>query len=448
MISADDAALAAWVASLRASPVLRQLAEPVLRQLIYDGELQHFTHGAELIRAGTLASAAFLVVGGACDVQRPDRTDRLEAPALVGEIAALTGTPEMATVRAVGPVNAIVIERDSFLNAIRTFAAAGQELTELVAERLCAPDSIRLVGRFAVEGIMGEGGSGRVLRARHPLLGIPLALKMLSHALALSPEGPRAFIREASVLVHLDHPGIVRVLDAFEAYGTFFIVMPWLEGATLREHVNRDSGFSPEQILSLAEEALDALAVLHAAGLVHRDVKPSNILIRPSGRLVLIDLGIACQRDVAASRGLGALWVREGGRVRLVGSPTYSSPEQILARPLDGRSDVYSLGCTLYELVFGRPPFDADDIDGVIEGHLRGTPSFDRAPLVPMGEPFLRWLRSCLSRTRANRPDAAAARAALRHLIPATVSERSAPRARVTVPIPVILDTGELSARA
>jgi serine/threonine protein kinase len=333
-------------------------------------------------------------------------------------------------------VDAIVLPRDDIPRGIQISAAAAQALTELVAERLCAPDSAHLAGRFAVEGIIGTGGSGRVLRARHPLLGIPLALKMLSHALALSPEGPRAFIREASLLVHLDHPGIVRVLDAFEAHGTFFIVMPWIEGATLREHIDGNSSYGPEQILQMAEEALDALSVLHAAGLVHRDVKPSNFLVRPSGRLVLIDLGIACQRDVAAAER------------RLVGSPSYCSPEQILGRPVDGRSDVYSLGCTLYELVFGRPPFAADDIDGVIDGHLRETPSFDLAPRVPMGEPFLRWLRRCLSRTRTNRPDAAAARAALRYLIPPPVAERSGPRARVTVPIPVFLGTGESSGRA
>jgi serine/threonine-protein kinase len=425
MISADDATRSAWADSLRASPVLCHLAETELRGLIDHGELQHFAAGAELIRADTMTCAAYLVVEGACEVQRPDgRTVRLEAPALVGEVAALTGTPRLATVRAVDRVAAIVIERDRFLAAIRTSAEAGQELTELVADRLCAPDSMREVGRFAVEGIIGEGGSGRVLRARHPLLGIPLALKMLSHALALSPGGPRAFIREASLLVHLDHPGIVRVLDAFEAHGTFFIVMPWIEGATLREHIERNPGSSPVQIFQMAEEALDALAVLHAAGLVHRDVKPSNLLVRPSGRLVLIDLGIACQRDATAER-------------RLVGSPSYCSPEQILGRPVDGRSDVYSLGCTLYELVFGRPPYRAESIDGVIEGHLRGTPSFDVAPLVPMGEPFLRWLRSCLSRTRSNRPDAATARAALRRLIPQPASERSTPRARVTIPMPL-----------
>jgi serine/threonine protein kinase len=180
-------------------------------------------------------------------------------------------------------------------------------------------------------------------------------------------------------------------------------------------------------------------------------VKPSNLLVNSSGRLVLIDLGIACQRDAAAPRGAapthdppsaGALWV-PGGRVRLVGSPSYCSPEQILGRSVDGRSDVYSLGCTLYELVFGRPPFEAEDIDGAIHGHLHGTPSFDLPPLVAMEEPFLRWLRRCMSRTRANRPDAAAARAELRHLLPPPVVERPGWRARASAAFPVLRETVE-----
>jgi eukaryotic-like serine/threonine-protein kinase len=434
MNSLGEAPRQRWLASLRHSPVLRHLSEAQLGGLLDDGELRTFADGALLAGAETSRCEAFLVVEGACDAASAEGSERLAAPTLVGEVAALTGMPTRATVRSVGRTTAVAITRDRFLAAIRSSAAAGQELTNLVADRLCAPGSISQVGRFPVDGIMGEGGSGRVLRARHPLLGIPLALKMLSHALALSADGQRAFIREASLLVHLDHPGIVRVLDAFEAHGTFFIVMPWIEGATLREHIDGRSGLRTEQVLQIAEETLDALTVLHAAGLVHRDVKPSNLLVRPSGRVVLIDLGIACQRDASASR-------------RLVGSPAYCSPEQILGRPVDGRSDVYSLGCTLYELVFGRPPFEGNDVDAVLEAHLRATPAFDLSPVVSMGEPFLRWLRRCMSRTRANRPDAAAARAELRSLTPAAPIERVAPRARVTVPMPVLLDDEAVRAR-
>ncbi len=426
MTSLDEATRAAWAASLRRSPVLGHLTDERLDGLI-DGILpRNFVDGEILVGGDAAPREAFLIVDGAAEARRGDESIRAQAPVLVGEIAVLTGTPSRATVRAVGGAAAVAISRQRLLGAIRSSAAAGQELTNVVAEWLCAPGRTGCVGRFPVEGIIGEGGSGRVLRARHPLLGIPLALKMLSHALALSPDGPRAFVREASLLVHLDHPGIVRVLDAFEAHGTFFIVMPWIEGATLREHIDRHSSLRPEQVVQIAEETLDALAVLHAARLVHRDVKPSNILIRPSGRVVLIDLGIACQRDASGSG-------------RLVGSPSYCSPEQILGRPVDGRSDVYSLGCTLYELVFGRPPFEGEGIDAVLQAHLHATPSFDRPLAVPMSDSFVRWLRRCLSRTRTGRPDAAQARAELGALAPPAPLERIAPRARVTVPMPVLL---------
>ena len=434
MTSLDEATRVAWTSSLRRSPVLAHLTDEQLGGLIEGVVPRRFVDGEVLVGGDAPTGEAFLVVDGTCEATRGDESVRVQAPVLVGEIAVLTGTPSLATVRAVEGAAAVAISLQRLLGAIRASAAAGQELTKVVAEWLCTPGSSGRVGRFPVEGVMGEGGSGRVLRARHPLLGIPLALKMLSHALALSPDGPRAFIREASLLVHLDHPGIVRVLDAFEAYGTFFIVMPWIEGATLREHIDRHSRLRPEQVLQIAEETLDALVVLHAAGLVHRDVKPSNLLLRPSGRVVLIDLGIACQRDASGSR-------------RLVGSPSYCSPEQILGRSVDGRRDVYSLGCTLYELVFGRPPFEGEGIDAVLQAHLHATPSFDRTPEVPMSEPFVRWLRRCLMRTRAGRPDAAEARADLGVLAPRAPIERLAPRARVTVPMPVVLDEVEVEAR-
>jgi serine/threonine-protein kinase len=187
----------------------------------------------------------------------------------------------------------------------------------------------------------------------------------------------------------------------------------------------------PATAVHITLQIASALAHAHAYGVVHRDVKPSNILIRPSGRLVLIDFGIACQRDVPMT-------VR-----RFVGSPSYASPEQILGRPLDGRSDVYSLGCALYELVYGRPPFEAATVQEVLEAHVHGTPSFDGAPSIPMAASFLRWLADCLTRTRAKRPDAVAARSALRSLIPTRNADWSTARARVTVPMPVFLGSSE-----
>ena len=155
MISVDEATRAAWSASLRRSPVLRHLSEDRLAGLLDDGELTTFADGATLAGDGS-ACEAFLLLDGACDVARGEEQVRMVAPALVGEIAVLTGTPTLDRVRAVGAVTAIVIPRERFLAAIRTSAEAGQELTNVVADRLCAPGSIGRVGRFPVEGIIGD----------------------------------------------------------------------------------------------------------------------------------------------------------------------------------------------------------------------------------------------------------------------------------------------------
>jgi serine/threonine-protein kinase len=431
MTSAGEVRRRDAIAALRDVPVLRRLGDEGTRRLIEQSDSRRFSGGTAIMPHGA-SPAVVVLLEGTCAIERSDsRTPATPELVAVESIAAVVGVPGIGTVRAVDDVRALLVDRASFVDGVRNAAAAGQELTELVASRLCTPGAPHLADRFVIDGVVGEGGSGRVLRARHAMLGIPLALKMLSHALALSPEGRRSFIREAAVLVHLDHPGIVRIVDVFDAHDTFFMVMPWIAGHTLRDHIDAGEPRTPERVFEIAEEALDALVALHAAGLVHRDVKPSNILIKPSGRLVLIDFGIACQRNQQAAR-------RE-----LVGSPSYCSPEQILGRPLDGRSDVYSLACTLHEVVFGRPPFEADDIDGVIDGHLHGALSLDREARVPMGEPFLRWLRACLSRTRASRPDAVAARGTLRYLAPEPGADRSVPRARVTVPVPMFLVSGE-----
>ena len=160
----------------------------------------------------------------------------------------------------------------------------------------------------------------------------------------------------------------------------------------------------------MPHEGLEALVAVHGAGLVHRDIKPSNVFVRSTGQVVLIDFGIACDVSGSGALGLGP----ESGRRQFVGTPAYSSPEQILGRAVDGRSDVYSLACTLYELVFGRAPFGSDDVERAIDGHLHGAAAFNAPPRVPMDDAFLQWLRRSLSRTRSQRPDAAAALAALK----------------------------------
>jgi serine/threonine-protein kinase len=191
-----------------------------------------------------------------------------------------------------------------------------------------------------------------------------VALKVLHPQLAVSVTADR-FLREISFLSHIDHPHIGRLVDSGENDWLIYYVMGYVEGPTLREHLARVRQASISDTLRIAHDLLDALAYAHAQKIVHRDVKPDNIVLSPEGA-VLLDFGIA--RAIA-----------EAGTDRLtrsgfaVGTSSYMSPEQVEgAEDIDHRSDIYSLGCVLFEALAGRPPFWAPREEAVLRLHLEG----------------------------------------------------------------------------
>src|SRR5262245_36692762 len=162
--------------------------------------------------------------------------------------------------------------------------------------------------------------------------------------------GPERFLREIEIAARLQHPHILGLLDSGEAQGLLYYVMPYVEGESLRERLNRELQLPLDDALRLAREAAEALDYAHREGVVHRDIKPENVLL-DAGHAMVADFGIA--RAVWAA---GETKLTTTGTV--IGTPTYMSPEQVMGgRELDGRSDVYSLGCVLYEMLAGVPPF-------------------------------------------------------------------------------------------
>lgn len=405
-----DLATAIRDASGRAAQadVIRFLSPEQRTELCRKGRLRTFAAGEDLIREGDTTDYILIILSGNVSITRSTaaKTDPLilSAPLLTGEIAAYAGRPRMATVRAhAAPVEALQIDRTDFLDAIRFSAEAGVALTELIARRICAPDSIREIGRYTVEGLAGQGGSGSVFRCRDTTTGAPVALKMLSHARALLPGAAASFFHEADMLEKLEHPSIIRVLETFTGFDTCFIAMPWIEGKSLRRLIDDGDPINAGDIRSWTVQLLQGLASMHRAGMAHCDLKPSNILIDQSRRAILIDLGAGCFPGV-----------RDGSESHFNGSPLYASPEQIMGRAPDGRSDIYSLCCTLYELIFGQPPFNHATIDGIMNAHLRETASFDPARCkFPMDAAYLTWLQRGMKRARNGRPDADASLAAL-----------------------------------
>ena len=233
--------------------------------------------------------------------------------------------------------------------------------------------------RYTIEREVGRGGAARVFLA-HSAAGDAVALKVLHPQLTASVAAER-FLREVQVISRLEHPRIARLLDFGEGDWVIYYVMEFVPGPTLKEHLARVRRASVTDVVHIADDVLSAVAHAHQQGIVHRDVKPENIVLSPSGA-VLLDFGIA--KAVAAS-GNDRL-TRSGFAV---GTSTYMSPEQITGEEdIDHRSDLYSLGCVLFEAVAGRPPFEDPFEEMVLRLHQSAAPP-DLHTLRPDAPPAL-----------------------------------------------------------
>src|SRR4051812_32025842 len=229
--------------------------------------------------------------------------------------------------------------------------------------------------RYHIEREIARGGMAEVYLARDQSLNRPVALKALFPEFAREPSFVERFRREAQAAANLNHPNIVSIYDWGQESGTYFIVMEYVEGRSLRELIQSEGAIEPGQAADIAAEIASALAFAHRSGVVHRDVKPGNVLLTEQGTVKVTDFGIA---RAGTSDGL-----TQTGSV--MGTATYFSPEQAQGLTVDGRSDVYSLGVVLYEMVTGVAPFTGDSPVSVAYKHVREdvVPPSEGNPEVP-----------------------------------------------------------------
>jgi serine/threonine-protein kinase len=258
--------------------------------------------------------------------------------------------------------------------------------------------------RYEIGGVLGRGGMAEVHRGRDLRLGREVAVKVLRSDLARDPSFQVRFRREAQAAASLNHPAIVAVYDTGEdrtpAGATPYIVMEYVEGETLRDVLRREGYLTPERAMSLAADICGALDFSHRNGIVHRDVKPGNVMITPQGSVKVMDFGIArAVSDSAATMTSTAA---------VIGTAQYLSPEQARGEGVDARSDVYSLGCLLYELCTGAPPFTGDSPVSVAYQHVREDPRLPSSinPRVPPELDAI--LLKAMSKNPANRYQSAA----------------------------------------
>jgi ABC-type transport system substrate-binding protein len=228
---------------------------------------------------------------------------------------------------------------------------------------------------YRLEALIGRGGMGVVYRARDLALDRDVALKLLAPELASDVRFRERFLRESRLAASLDHPAIVPIFDAGEIAGQLYIAMRLVDGTDLKRLL-AEGPLGQQRALAQLEQVADALDAAHERGLVHRDVKPSNVLVDARGHPYLADFGISRRLEEQAA---GA------GTSRSLGTVDYVAPEQIRGEELDGRSDLYSLGCLLYECLAGRPPYVGASDTAVVFAHLEGEP-----PELPRLTPVIR----------------------------------------------------------
>ena len=217
-----------------------------------------------------------------------------------------------------------------------------------------------LSGRYELEAKLGSGGMSTVYLARDTTLDRPVAVKVMHREMSEQADQLQRFRQEARAVAKLSHPNVVAVIDAGEDGGYPYIVFEYVEGETLKQRINRVGALDAQEALAYAIEIARGLTVAHARNMVHRDIKPQNVLIDSEGRAKLTDFGISRQLEQDGMTATG----------RVLGTTDYVAPEQAMGHPVDQRSDVYSLGVVLYEMLTGRVPFSADSQVGVAMKHV------------------------------------------------------------------------------
>jgi serine/threonine-protein kinase len=283
-------------------------------------------------------------------------------------------------------------------------------LTQFQASRLLRNKTHGLViGRYVLLDRLGAGGRGRVFKAQHRLMGRLVALKVIAPQIASRATSIARFYREMRLIGRLDHANVVRAFDGDQIGDLLYIVMEYVAGRSL-DHVLADRGPLPAaEVVDYTAQAALGLAHAHERGIVHRDIKPPNLLLSDEGQVKVLDLGLSALMEADSE----ASFATAAGLI--VGTVNYMSPEQAMAMEVDGRSDLFSLGCTMYQLISGRLPFPGESLAECLTLRIKGRAT----PITELRPEVSRRLEEVLDQLMARRPEdrfqtAAEAAAALR----------------------------------
>lgn len=350
------------------------LPQTTIEEMFRSVEERRYAAGDALFRQGDPADGLLVLLEGTARATLRDdgghRVGVFTTGDVVGEMALVTREPRTADAIADSPVRALVLPVAAFERLAARRLELRVVLTNLVADRLgqSAHDGLggKTVDGYRIVRCVGRGGMALVYRAEDQKTGEVVALKMMSHRLVYEPNALARFRREAQVLQGLDHENIARLHRIFEAYNTLFLVMEFCDGADLGQLI-RDRRRLPEsQVRRILGQLARALDHVHRKGLVHRDLKPGNVMVDRLGTVKLMDFGLATP-GVALGEETMATTMTPG---MLMGTPAYMAPEQISGAPLDARADIYAMACLAYGLLTGQQLFRATNFLDLVQEKL------------------------------------------------------------------------------
>jgi CRP-like cAMP-binding protein len=379
------------------------LPRDVVAQLESQMYEQTFAPGETLTRQGDPGTCLFVIRKGVVGIVVLDENgveleiDRSGPGDVLGEMALLTDEPRSATLIAHEPVTAMILPADKFHAAALKYPEFGMVLTKLLARRLGGSrrDVLagKVLGNYRIVRRLGRGGMAIVYEGTHVEDGRRVALKMLSHRLVYDKASLVWFHREADLVESFQHPNIVRMYGRFKAFKSYFLVMEFCDGITLERLIRLNGPLSQDNFRKAFGQLASAVLYAHQREIVHRDIKPVNVMLNFDGSLKLMDFGLA--------RPLYEMLTDYDSQI--VGTPRYMAPEQLKGREVNEKADYFALGCLAYKLLTGDTLFAEHDVTKLRSLHDRWVvPDFasERPELEPE---IVELLTGCLQRRRSKR---------------------------------------------
>jgi CRP-like cAMP-binding protein len=392
-----------WIEELQGACVLLAELPPRVAGLLEEHmHEEEFETEEFLIRQGQPGDSLMVLRSGQVQIGTIDEQGnrhwiaRSGRGQVLGEMALLTGEPRTADVIALKPVRAMVLPAEEFHQLARQHPEISLVLTNIVARRLGASDHDVLAGKtlggWLIHRQLGKGGMSIVYDAEDAR-GRRAALKMMSHRLVYEADACRQFQREAEIIQAFDHPHIVRMYDRFAAFHTYFLALEFCEGRPLDAQLKRTGPLDEEEVRKIVGQLASGLAYAHGAGVIHRDVKPSNVMVAGDGTLKIMDFGLARPVDDFPMSQESAV----------VGTPAYMAPEQLLGERLTTAADLFSLGAVIWEMLSGKRLMGTFNFAQILRMHSSWTPPSVRDRLPHVSKELAEVIETCLALSPAQR---------------------------------------------